>query len=572
MPGLVGFTCGGLPPEEARRPLERMRALLSHAESRHHDELFCDGRVCATRTHTNIIQKGPQPHSAGGVHVWLDGEFYNREELARSLGDGDAPPNDPALLLRLYGRGGGDFDFLKRVDGIYSAVVYDAAAGRVHLVSDRYGLRHLFWAEHAGGIAWGSEAKAMLGLPGFEPRVDREALSDFIRFGHLTGDRTLFEGVELLPSGTVLTWDERARSLGRRRYWWWDEIKPLEDGVDEDELARELGRLFRAAVERHSRAGGRVGLTLSGGLDSRAILAAMPGGGEGVHAISFGKRDCYDVRVAARVARVTGATHHVAELDAGNWLTPRLEGVWFTDGQLNLMHMHVISVAPLARRLFDVSLDGFLGGAVAGDGYIGSDAVWNLDNRGRRFISLGPAVLRPFVEARLPFFDNRFLELTLAAPERLRGGYYLYRKMLLLTFPELFRDIPWQNTGAPIRWPRPGENRWKRFADVRDGLLAKLRWYGLAGPPARAYADYANWMRQEPARSLLGELLLGTSALHAEYVPREQVGAVMASHMKGRDRSEELCRFLTFEIWLRQVFLGEYRAAEAESLEPAIAG
>ena len=574
MPGLVGFTDANASPEEARPVLERMRALLSRGESRHSDEVFSDGRVCASRSHTNIIQPNPQPHSEGGVHVWLDGEFYNRGELAASLGDsarGDAHApgapsvrgNDPALLLALY-RHDSDFQFLRRVDGIYAAVVYDAGARRVHLISDRYGLRHLFWTAHGDRLAWASEAKAVLGLPGFEPKIDRATLQDFFRIGHLTGDRTWFEGVELLPSGTLLTWDGESRAVTRKRYWWWDEIKPLEGATDEEELARELGRLFRASVERHSRHGGRVGVTLSGGLDSRAILAAMPEENRPAHAVTFGKKNCDDIRIAARAAEVKGAAHHVVELDAANWLAPRIEGVWGTDGQLNLLHMHVAAVAPLLKRLYDVNLDGFLGDATVGGSYIDNhqgDVKWNLDNRGRRFVSQGPAALRPFVETRLPFFDNEFLELAMSVPERLLKNSRLYHKMLLVAFPDFFRDIPWQSTGAPISRP-PSEAAGRAFfGGKKERLLEVLDYYGLYRHPTRRFADYADWIRKGPARSFFGALLESPSALYAEYLPREQVRAVWASHLKGRDRSDELCRFLTFEVWLRQVFNGEYRSA-----------
>lgn len=573
MPGLAGFTLGNYAPADATASLARMRALLAHGESRRADELFCDGRVCATRTHTDIIQPGPQPHTAGGVRVWLDGEFYNREELARRLGGGEVFESDAALLSFLYRQDGG-FGSLKDVDGIFSAVVYDEQARRVHLVSDRYGLRHLFWTTHAGGFAWASEVKAALGLHGFEPRVDGGAVEDFFEVGHLRGDRTWFEGVELLPSGTVLTWDEATRNVSRRRYWWWDDIKPLEGRVEEDELARELGRLFRDSVERRARAGGRTGLTLSGGLDSRAILAAMPEDGAAVHAVTFGKRGCDDVRIAAQAARVRGAEHHVAELSAEGWLSPRVGGVWATDGQLNLMHMHVAAAAPLVRQLFDVNLDGFLGDATVGGSYIGRhgrDVTRNLDDRGRRFISLGPAALRPFAETRLPFFDNRFLELAMSTPESLRADSYLYHKMLLLTFPEYFRDIPWQSTGAPITWPRRDGRRSSLLGEKRERLFEVLDYYGLRLRPARSYADYAGWLRREPARSFCNALLQDSSALYAGYVPRERAAAVLASHTKGRDRAEELGRFMTFEIWLRQVFTGEYREAGAEAFEPAVA-
>jgi asparagine synthase (glutamine-hydrolysing) len=566
MPGLAGFSGAGARPEESLRALKRMRDLLSRGESRRADELFSDGRVCATRSHTGILQPQPQPFEKGGVFVWLEGEFYNREELEAML-DVSArrvtQPTDPSLLLALYAQGGGgDFDFLRRIDGIYAAVVYDSNARRVHLITDRYGLRHLFWARHGEGIAWASEVKAMLELPGFEPKIDRETVRDFIEMGHHAGDRTWFEGVELLPAGTVLTWDESARAASRRRYWWWDDIKPLEGVTDEEELAREVGRLFRASVERRSRNGGRVGLTLSGGLDSRAILAAMPDENGPAQAVTFGRKNCDDIRFAARAAEVKGAAHHVVELDAANWLAPRLEGVWSTDGQLNLMHMHIITVAPVLKRLFDVNLDGFLANAIAGGVYLGDKMVWNLDNRGRRYISLGPATLRPYIETRIPFFDNDFLELVMAIPERLVKNYYIYHKVLLLTFPEFFRDIPWQTTGAPISWPRPKGKFEEFFGEKKEWLLWLLDKRGLYRHPTRSYAHYADWIRKEPARSFFGAMLENPSALYAEYTPREQVAAVWASHLKGRDRADELCRFLTFEVWLRQVFEGEYRTAQ----------
>jgi asparagine synthase (glutamine-hydrolysing) len=563
MPGLAGFTCGHLPPDAARRALAGMRALLSHGESRRLDELFCDGRVCATRSHTNITQPQPQPHSEGETHVWLDGEFFNREELARTLPAGEAPTTDPALLLALYRRED-DFSFLKQIDGVYAAVIYDAGARSVHLIGDRYGLRHLSWATHAGGVAWASEVKAALELPGFEPKIERASLQDFFETGNLTGERTWLEGVELLPAATVLTWDLDTRSAHKSRYWSADEIAPLPGGTDAVELAEELGRLFRAAVERRCRAGERIGLTLSGGLDSRAILAAIPERGAALHAVTFGKRNCEDARIAALAAARKGATHQVVEMDAAGWLAPRPEAVWWTDGECDLMHMHVLAIASRAREWFDIGLDGLGANGIIGDSWVEygmSGAGEYIDTRTRRFLVLGPTVVRGFVEERFPFLDNRFVELALAAPGRLKANNALYRMMLLKTFPRFFEDIPWQKTGVPVSWPLPSEGRRKHFVELKDQLRHKLGWYGIANPPSRGYADYASWMRQEPARSIFREVLANPSALYPEFVPRERVEGDLAKHFGGRDRAEFLCRALTFEIWLRQVFKGEYRSA-----------
>lgn len=569
MPGLAGFTLGAHEPADARVALARMRSLLAHGESQHADELFCDRRVCATRTHTGIIQPEPQPHTSSGVSVWLDGEFYNREEIERTHVEGAAHTSDAALLAALYRRDN-DFDFLKLIDGVYAAVVYDEPRRLVHLVSDRYGLRHLYWTTHAGGLAWASEVKAMLRLPGFEPEVDRATLQDFFEKGNLTGDRSWLEGVGLLAAATVLTWRLDGRAPRTRRYWGADSIRPLEGEPDAVELADELGRLFRDAVGRRSRAGERTGLTLSGGLDSRAILAAIPRRAEPLHAVTFGKRGCEDARVAALAAAAKGAEHHFMEMGAEGWLGPRLEAVWWTDGELDLMHMHVVTVLPRVRSLFDIALDGLGANGVIGDSWMEhslSGPFEYVDGRTRRFLVLGPTTVRGFVEERFPFLDNRFVELALAVPDRLKEGNALYRMMLLRTFPEFFESIPWQKTGVPITWPRPNEGRRKTFAELKEQLRYKLSWLGVAAAPARGYADYASWMRQEPARSVFRELLTGRDALYPEYLPRERVEGDLEKHFGGRDRSEFLCRALTFEVWLRQVFLGEYRGARAESAE-----
>jgi asparagine synthase (glutamine-hydrolysing) len=390
----------------------------------------------------------------------------------------------------------------------------------------------------------------MLALPGFEPKIERASLEDFFRVGNLLGDRTWIKGVALLPAATVLTWDLNERTLGQRQYWSTDEIKPLPVGTDPVELAEELGRPFHAAVERRST--GRTGVTLSGGLDSRAILAAMSKNGV-LHAVTIGTRGCADERLARRAAKVKGAAHHAWELSAAGWLRPRIEGVWSTDGELNLLHMHITAVLPRVRELFDIALDGCGANGVIGDTWIEMGIATQaeyIDTRTRRFLILGPAVLRGHIEERFPFMDNKFVELCLAAPDELKQDNALYKMMLLKTFPEYYERIPWQKTGEPIRWPGPYEGR----PTLKDRIRWRLHRYGLYKPRSRAFYDYAGWIRQEPARSTFQSVLGDRSALYPEYLSPKEVEAGLAKHFAGEDRAQYLCGVLTFELWLRQIF------------------
>lgn len=562
VPGLVGFTCVAKHNPNPGLVLRRMQDMITHHDFYERDELFCDNYLCATRSHLGSIGRKPQPFHGDGIYVWLDGEFYNQEEIAPQR---TSASGDPELLHTLL-KQSSDCSFLKQIDGFFSAVIYDSINKEVRLITDRCGLRSLYWTVHKGDLVWASEAKAMLALPDFEPTIDSQAVQDFFGFGYLLKDRTWFEGVELLPSGTVLTWDIRQRSVKTQRYWYWDEIRPLAEKIDERELTDELGRLFRQAVKRRCREGERVGLMLSGGLDSRAILAAMPDGGYPIHVVTYGRRGCEDIRIAAMAAMVKGAMHRPVEINERNWLIRRLDGVWWMDGEKDLMHMHGIEAYPETRGLFDISLDGFLGDATIGGSYLGDPSVSEIDkieNRGRRFILLGIRLGGVYFGERMPFFDNNFVGLTLAIPARLRANSRIYNKMLLRAFPEFFRSIPWQKTGISINWPASITEGVLSLRRVRNRLTRGLRRLGYHYSNSEGYTDYPNWIRQEPARSFLEKALTNSSAIYPNYIQKDQVCRELAKHFDGDDSAEVLCRYLTFEVWLQQIFEGRFRSGHA---------
>ena len=106
-----------------------------------------------------------------------------------------------------------DFSFLKEIDGIYSAVIYDSQKQKIYLISDRYGLCHLYWMIRDNCLVWASEVTTMLAWPAFSPTIDRQSIEDFFKRGHWLGNRTWFEKVKFLPPGTVLPWDIQVGTL-----------------------------------------------------------------------------------------------------------------------------------------------------------------------------------------------------------------------------------------------------------------------------------------------------------------------------------------------------------------------
>ena len=574
MPGLAGFVGEGK-STAARTSLAAMGALLRHADSYQTDELFDDGTICATRCHTGLLQAQPQPCARQGRYLWLDGELYNRAEI-----DPQAA-TDLQLLLDLYLQDG--FKSFAQLDGLYTAVLYDPPTHQLHLINNRYGLRPLYWTVHRGRLTWASEVKALLALPAFTPQLDREALESFLAVGYLDGDRTWFEGIQRLPGAAVLSWDLQTHSHHLASYWSWSDVPPLDGHPNPRDLAAELGGLFKDAVARRWRDQQRVGLVLSGGLDSRAILAAAP---EPPVSATFGHPDSADARLAARAAHRKGADHHLLELRAADWLASRLDAVWWTDGMLDILHMHGVETFAPLKGYFDIALNGAGGDGLVGGGHLfaedqldihlqnrlgldptqwpevygrlkeqfaraGSAHAFYIDHRMRSFTVYGP-LMGTFagLEYRLPFLDNAFQEKLFAIPTPLKQGNRLYRRLLLDAFPRFFRTIPWAATGVPLAWPA-----WMGRL-VRGGRRVLGRRAGSTG------VDYAAWLRQPPARDWIATCLLDRDALYLEYLDRHQVQETWEAHLAGRDRTVELGRYMTVEIFLQQVLARRWRPGD----------
>ena len=564
MPGLIGFTFGTeLTPISALSTLEQMGQLVTHVNTHKQGVLFYDDAMCATQVNNGLFESPAQPYYEDGKYVWIDGEILG--DVGAIADTGEAPISTAAILCRQFCENERQrIANLRRINGIFSAVVYDSIKREIHLLTDRYGLRHLYWTTQAGFLAWGSEVKTFVALPQMQPRLREQAVKHFFSKGHLLDDETWLEGVELLPPGSILTWKVYERSASIHSYYLLSELEQTELSASEDEIVEELGQLLIKSVTKcFQRSGALPGIRLSGGLDSRALVAAAPSGPPSLQTLTFGVKDCPDIKIASEVVGVKGACHHVLEFTPQNWFNNRLDGVWWTDGQFNLIHMHALPFYHQSPGFFKINVSGILGGAVLGGAYIdehNDSAITGILCRGRRFISMGTVSTRNFQETRLPFLDNDLFDFAMMIPARLRRGHYIYKKMLLSIFPEYYRSIPWQKTGVPIGWG-PTISRAARF-----GLNFLQKWprrcssAKMCCVPVLPFANYSTWILQNPAAGVFEELLLRNhAALYQEYIPASQVRSDWERHCQLGDRTEMLGRYLTFEIWLQQLFLNSHR-------------
>ncbi len=554
---LAGFISQSpLTPRELARSLARMADSLVVRQKTH--RIVFAPHIAGVAFANNWRTVSPVYQTQPGHIAWLDGEFFNRSALARSA------TSDPKFLVEAIT---GEREQLNHIDGLFAGVVFDTEKNELHIITDRYGLRPLYWTRVGNRIAWASQTKAFLALPEFSPVIDPITRDIFFATGQLPSDRTWLKDVAPVPSATQMTFRISDGRLTQQQYWSWDEIAPLAGHHSQLELAHELGARFRTAVEQRTTS--QTGLALSGGLDSRAILAAMPSAPK---TFTFGHPNSADVRIAAQAASVKNAPHTVFPIHNQNWLLPRISGVWYADGALDLLHMHGIEHLKQQNEACDICLNGAGGDGLAGAGHLfppnklsdylknklhvransdviqhletafnnaGSAHAFYIDWRMRGFTLHGPRLgLLHGIEYRLPFLDNQVQEFLYSIPLQQKANNRLYRQMLLQTFPEFFKNIPYQATGFPISY-----SPWT--IKILRGLTR------LHNRPSHTFADYANWLRQSPGKNLCDHLLYNTS----------DTSKLWQRHLAGEDHTVILSRYMTYQLYLLQLFDGKYRTS-----------
>jgi asparagine synthase (glutamine-hydrolysing) len=241
--------------------------------------MFIDGAAGLGHRRLAIIDLSPAGHqpmvtSDGRYVLSYNGEIYNYQTLRtqlEALGARFHSQTDTEVVLHAFAAWG--LSMVDRLNGMFALAVWDTEDKRLQLIRDRYGMKPLYYTHTGDTFVFASEVKGILAHPAYRPQIDRSALIEYFTFQNLFTDRTLFEGVRLLPAGTHLEVDLRRRSISAPRRYWDFSFLESNDAVTEEEHVEELDRLFRQAVTRQLVADVPVGSYLSGGTDSGSVTA-----------------------------------------------------------------------------------------------------------------------------------------------------------------------------------------------------------------------------------------------------------------------------------------------------------
>src|SRR4030042_625951 len=370
MPGLVGLVSGDVCDKQL---LDGMIGSIRH-EQWYQIDKYIDPPFSIARVHLGTFNPQPQPifNEDRTLCLFMEGKIYGYDEEKRRLEGRHhfAFHNDPEFCLHLYEELG--VSFLERLNGAFVLLICDLKQRKVILANDRYGLIRAYYAVNKDALLFAPEAKAILQDATFKKELNPEALVSYFAFGEFWADRTLFKGVHILPPASVLTYGNGELSVSQ---YWRFSYQP-DYCLPERAMVEQLAEAFRRAVAVRMRAPLRYGVSLSGGLDCRSVLAAVePEKRREIATYSYGPSYCDQVAIAKRVADKCGTRHRFMELKPEIIVENAERLVWLTDGRNHIEGSFLNPVHRQARTEVDVVFDGFVLDRTLGGSHLSKDLI-----------------------------------------------------------------------------------------------------------------------------------------------------------------------------------------------------
>ena len=237
--------------------------------------IHADGACAIGMRRLSIIDLagGHQPLSNSEGTLWLvcNGEIYNFRELRKeleALGHRFRTRSDSEVIIHGYAEYGDDF--IHRLNGMFGFALWDAPRRRLVLGRDRLGIKPIYVLQERERIAFASEAKALLALPGVRAEIDPTALYSYLNLGYVAAPRSIFRGIEKLPPASLLIVE--GSRIERRRYW---RLPDKVARLPEAEWVERVRTRIDESVRMQMVSDVPIGAFLSGGIDSSTVVGCM---------------------------------------------------------------------------------------------------------------------------------------------------------------------------------------------------------------------------------------------------------------------------------------------------------
>jgi asparagine synthase (glutamine-hydrolysing) len=544
MPGLAALLTPRYEKTIAQNIIDMAESMCY--ESFYKKDIFSDGTTpfVAARVHLNILNREPQPiyNENSTVFIMMDGELHARDSLKEKLisaGHNIRTYSDAELLLHLYEEKGEAF--VHDLKGWFLALIHDMKQAKTLIVNDCYGICGAYYTQQGDTLVVASEVKSILKYrqASFGPNEDK--LPEYFLYDAVLNDETFFKDIHRLPPASL--WIYENGTLTKNQYFDFSTFSE-EIFLGKEEFHEEANRIFKKIMPEYV-TGDRVGLSLTGGWDSRSELATISHLGYSLPCYTWcgPYRESLDVKFGRLAAQVADQEYHVFYIGKDffdNFSEYARKTIYYSDASADVFKAHELYLNRLTRSVSTVRLTGKYGSHTMSRGPLGHDllrpymvdkrifskqfleSAGNFDNYvykaepGSKWIIDAirwlwthgfTAIENTQLIIRCPFVDEEIVTLLLKAPEHYLEGRSVQKYIVQNNYPPL-ADI----LSSRADFIKPDD----ALKNVK--LKALSLYYGIFDKMDRAYLHPAvphKFVRLDPfmKATRLEKIFLGSSLL-----------------------------------------------------------
>ena len=614
MPGIVGLITKK-PRKWAEPQLLRMVAALRH-EPFYRAGTWIDESLGVYAGWTAIensfadgmpLRDGKQNHT-----LIFSGEVYGGNRDAGAERD----ESRAGFLLRLAEN---DPGFVSGLDGLFHGLLANSANRSLTLFNDRYGMHRLCYHESGDTFYFAAEAKAILAARPDLRVPSPQGLGELLACSCVLENRTIFKDIAVIPAGS--RWIFRDGELKQKETYFdpkeWEEQAP----VDADSFYQGLRESLVKSLPHYFEGPQRTGMALTGGMDTRVILAQYRPVAGSVPTYTFGGmfRDCRDVQLARRVANVCEQTHKVITVGdefLNNFPHYADKTVWVTEGGVDVYRASDLYVSEKARQIAPAKVVGTYGSEIVrqavmfkpmlpAEGLFHGEMVSNVRQAHETYAAIRrvhPVTFAAFRQSpwyhhgvlaleqtqltvHSPFLGNEFVAAVYRAPANMSPDDDVRLRLIRDGGPALRRILSDRGVGGELG---PLTSALVRAYFEFTFKAEYACDYGMPQWAARMnswvsplhleriflgrhkFLHYRVWYRDALA-AYVQEILLDSRTLSRPFLKRKNVEETGKGHVRGsRNSTTAIHKLLTMELLFRQFFDGQSSAtSETKILEAA---
>lgn len=504
-------------------------------------------------------------------------------------------PDNASYLVHLYEELDGEF--IKKLNGRFSGIIIDTRQAKFILFNDRYGLGRIYKYDAASCFYFASEAKALLNVLPELRQLNFRSLGEFFSCGCTLQNRTLFSEISLLPPGSAWTFSSSKETL--KEIYFSKEVWENQNLLDPAEFYKKMKEIWCRILPRYFAGKNQVAVSLTGGKDSRMIMAWHHNDRVAVPCYTFNGmyRDCVDAKLASEIANICRQNHQNIQVNRdflSQFSVLANKTVYITDGSMDVSGAVDLFVNKIARNIAPIRLTGNYGqevlrGSIAFKPFNLNKNLFDYDfsrqvqeatqtylnelgENKRSFVVFKQfpwhhysrlAIELSQVMVRSPYMDNDLVSLAFQTPTQLNtsiqpqmrlisdgnrqiGKIGTDRGMLYMSIPfftklqHLYQEFTFKAEYAYDH----GMPQWLAQLDylLRPFHLERL----FLGH--HKFSHYRIWYRDDLSK-YLKEVLLDTKSLSRSYLNNNVIERIVCDHINGKGNyTQELHRLLSAEL------------------------